>query len=253
MEEILAQAGSILVQVLSNLTNPDAWREALSAPGVVVAAFLVLNLIVFTETGLLIGFFLPGDSLLVTAGIVAYSVGWPVHWLILTLCLSAILGDSMGYWIGQSAGPALFRKPNSRWFRREHLLAAQAFYDRHGGKTIIIARFVPIIRTFAPVVAGIAQMPYRRFLAYNIFGGIGWIVSMILLGYTLHLWLDPLLRPILGEQFQIARHIDKVVVIVVFLSICPLLIKWWKKRRAWKALTAKKNMYCGGAPCPPAP
>jgi len=252
MEETLAQVGTILVQVLSNLTNPDAWREALSAPGVVVAAFLVLNIIVFTETGLLFGFFLPGDSLLVTAGIVAYSVGWPVHWLILSLCLSAILGDSVGYWIGQSAGPALYRKPNSRWFRREHLLAAQAFYDRHGGTTIIIARFVPIIRTFAPVVAGIAQMPYRRFLAYNIFGGIGWIVSMILLGYTLHLWLDPLLRPILGEQFQIARHIDKVIVIIVFLSISPLLIKWWKKHRAWKALTAKKNMYCGGAPCPPA-
>jgi membrane-associated protein len=251
MEETLSQAGTILLQVLSNLTNPDAWREALSAPGVVVAAFLVLNLIVFTETGLLIGFFLPGDSLLVTAGIVAYSVGWPVHWLILTLCLSAIVGDTVGYWIGHSAGPALYRKPNSRFFRREHLLAAQAFYDRHGGKTIIIARFVPIIRTFAPVVAGAAQMPYRRFLAYNIFGGIGWIVSMILLGYTLHIWLDPLLRPILGEQFQIARHIDKVVITVVFISILPLLVKWWQKRRALKTALATQNICCGGTPCPP--
>ncbi|MCS7022499.1 MAG: VTT domain-containing protein [Gemmataceae bacterium] len=231
MEDILTQVGTILWQVLSNLTNPDAWREALAAPGVVAAAFIVLNLIVFTETGLLIGFFLPGDSLLVTAGIVAHSVGWPVHWLIATLCVSAILGDTVGYWLGHTVGPPIFNKPGSRWFRRDHLLAAKAFYDSHGGKTIIIARFIPIIRTFAPVVAGAAPMEYRRFLTYNVVGGIGWIVSMVLLGYTLHIWLDPLLKPMLGEQFQIARHIDKVVVIVVLLSVLPLVLKWWQQRR----------------------
>ncbi len=231
MEELLVQIGDILWAVLANLTNPDAWRQALSAPGVVVAAFIVLNLIVFTETGLLFGFFLPGDSLLVTAGIVAYAVGWPVHWLILTLCVSAIAGDSLGYWIGKRVGPSIFNKPQSRFFRRDHLLAARAFYDRHGGKTIMIARFVPIIRTFAPVVAGAAQMEYRRFLAYNVFGGIGWIVSMVLLGYTLHLWLNPLLQPVFGKEFDIARHIDKVIVVVVAVSVMPIIGKWWSHRQ----------------------
>lgn len=231
MDETAAQVGHLLLQVLGNLTDPDAWREALGAPGVTLAAFIVLNLIVFTETGLLIGFFLPGDSLLVTAGIVAHSVGWPLHWLLLTLSLAAIIGDSVGYWIGSTAGPPIFDRPGNRWFRREHLLAARTFYERHGGKTIILARFVPIIRTFAPVVAGAARMEYRRFLAYNVFGGIGWVCSMVLLGYTLHLWLDPLLRPIFGEQFQIARHIDKVVVVIVLLSVLPLGVRWMQRRR----------------------
>jgi membrane-associated protein len=234
MDETLGQVGRLLIELLSNLTNPDAWREALAAPGITAAAFIVLNLIVFTETGLLVGFFLPGDSLLVTAGIVAHSVGWPLPWLLLTLCVSAIIGDSVGYWIGSSVGPPIFEKAGNRWFRRDYLLAARAFYERHGGKTIVLARFVPIVRTFAPVVAGAARMEYRRFLAYNIFGGIGWVVSMVLLGYTLHLWLDPLLRPLLGEQFQIARHIDKVVVIVVLISLLPLVSKQLQRRRAYK-------------------
>src|SRR5262249_33560072 len=155
---------------------------------------------VFTETGLLVGFFLPGDSLLVTAGVVAYMVGWPVHYLIPLLWAAAVLGDSSGYLIGSKAGPRLFTKEKSFFFRKDYLLAAQAFYERHGGKTIILAKFIPIIRTFAPVVAGAGRMPYRRFVAFSLVGAGGWISSMILLGYTLTMWLDPLLKPIFGPD-----------------------------------------------------
>src|SRR5437867_5025032 len=149
MEQLSSQVGDLFVQVIDNLTNPDAWKAALSPPEVTLAAFIVLNLIVFTETGLLVGFFLPGDSLLVTAGVVAYMVGWPIHWLIPTLCLSAILGDSSGRLIGCHAGPRIFTREKSFFFRKDYLLLAHDFYQRHGGKTIILAKFVPIIRTFA--------------------------------------------------------------------------------------------------------
>ena len=149
--------------------------------------YIGLTLIVFVETGLLIGFFLPGDSLLVTAGLLAATGIVDLNILVLNLLLipAAIIGDAVGYWIGRRAGRPLFDRPDSRFFKRKHLLQTQAFYERHGGKTIVLARFVPIIRTFAPVVAGVAEMPYRRFAAFNIFGGIGWVVSMTLTGYFL--------------------------------------------------------------------
>ena len=232
MEELFTQVGNLLVHVVGNLTNPEAWKTALSAPGVKLAAFIVVTLIVFTETGLLFGFFLPGDSLLVTAGVVASLADWPIHYLIPTLWAAAILGDSCGYLIGSTAGPRLFRKEKSFFFRKDYLLAAQAFYERHGGKTIILAKFVPIIRTFAPVVAGAGRMPYRRFLAFSIVGAVTWITSMILLGYTLHLWLDPLLKPIFGDDFQIAKQIDKVIIVVVGVSVLPIAYKAFKHWRA---------------------
>jgi membrane-associated protein len=236
MEQLVTQVGDLLVQVVTNLTNPDAWKAALSNPGVTLAAFIVLNLIVFTETGLLVGFFLPGDSLLVTAGVVAYLVGWPVHILIPTLCLAVVLGDSSGYLIGSRVGPRVFTKEKSFFFRKDYLQMAQEFYQRHGGKTIILAKFVPIIRTFAPVVAGAGRMPYRRFAAFSLVGAVCWINSMILLGYTLHLWVDPLLKPVFGPEFQIAKHIDKVIVVVVLVSVIPIAVKAGKgylaKRRA---------------------
>jgi membrane-associated protein len=232
----LTQAWEILRTILTNLTDPDAWREVLARPGTVVAGFFILNAIVFTETGLLIGFFLPGDSLLVTAGIVARSADWPVALLIVTLCISAIVGDTVGYWIGAKAGPAIFRRPDGRFFKQGHLLKAKAFYDRHGGKTIIIARFVPIIRTFAPVVAGAAKMQYWTFLSYNVFGGIFWVTSMILFGYYLNELVDPLLKPIFGPQFSIVKHIDKVIIVVILVSVLPLVGKafheWWLHRKA---------------------
>src|SRR5690349_17003364 len=223
MDEFFAQLWNLILVFFDprNLLHPERYVEALKAPGVMWTAFAAVNLIVFTETGLLIGFLLPGDSLLVVTGVVARSADWPMLPLTLGLIAAAVAGDTVGYWIGAKAGPAIFNRPSSRFFKREHLLAAKAYYERHGGKTIIIARFIPIIRTFVPVVAGAARMEYRTFLFYNVFGGIGWIVSMILLGYM----LDPLLRQIFGEQFMIAKHIDKVVVVVVFLSVLPLMTK----------------------------
>jgi membrane-associated protein len=232
MEELVTQVGHILSEVVTNLTNPDAWKAALGGPGVTLAAFIVLNLIVFTETGLLVGFFLPGDSLLVTAGVVGYMVGWPVHVLIPTLWVSVILGDSCGYLIGSKVGPRVFTKEHSFFFRKKYLLLAQEFYERHGGKTIILAKFVPIIRTFAPVVAGAGRMPYRRFLAYSVVGAVTWITSMILLGYTLTMWLDPLLTRIFGRPIEVAKNIDKVIILVVLVSVAPIVIKAFKHWRA---------------------
>src|SRR5579885_3621488 len=164
MEDTLQQVWAILVHIVTNLTNPDAWREVLEKPEVFWAAFIAVTLIVFTETGLLVGFFLPGDSLLVTVGIVAHGAGWPVQWMIPAFWAAAVLGDSCGYLIGRTAGPRLFQKEKSFFFRKDYLLAAHEFYERHGGKTIVLAKFVPIIRTFVPVVAGIGRMGYRRLL-----------------------------------------------------------------------------------------
>jgi membrane-associated protein len=242
MEDFFDQIWHLIVTFANpkNLRHPEVYVEALKAPGVMWAAFVAVNLIIFTETGLLIGFLLPGDSLLVVTGIVARSADWPVVALTVSLCISAVVGDTVGYAIGAKAGPAIFNRPQSRFFKRDHLLAAKAYYEKHGGKTIIIARFIPLIRTFVPVVAGAAKMEYRKFLLFNVFGGIGWIVSMISIGYM----LDPVLRQFLGEDFQIARHIDKVVILVVFLSILPLLTKGYhhyRSRRAAKADAVKSE------------
>ena len=236
MEELFSQVGHLFMEVVTNLTNPEAWRNALSDPNVTLAAFIVLNLIVFTETGLLFGFFLPGDSLLVTAGVVASMVGWPVHWLIPTLWCAAICGDSCGYLIGAKAGPRLFKKEKSFFFRKDYLLAAQAFYEKHGGKTIILAKFVPIIRTFAPAVAGAGKMPYRRFVAFSVVGAMTWITSMILLGYYLTTLLDPVLSEVFGRKIEVAKNIDKVIIVVILVSVLPIAYKsvkhWLAKRKA---------------------
>lgn len=236
MDELLTQVGGLLREVVTNLTNPDAWKTALERPEVTLAAFVTVNLIVFTETGLLFGFFLPGDSLLVTAGVAGAVAGWPIHWLVLTLWGAAILGDSCGYLIGRTAGPRLFRKEKSLLFRKDYLLAAQDFYVRHGGKTIVLAKFVPFIRTFAPVVAGAGRMPYRRFLAFSVAGAVAWITSMVMLGYTLHLWLDPFLTWVFGRKVEVARNIDLVIGVVILISVVPIVVKggrgWLARRRA---------------------
>lgn len=196
----------------------------------------VTTAIVFAETGLLVGFFLPGDSLLFIAGFLASPAGGsvlPVVWLIVILSLAAIVGDTVGYWIGNRAGPPIFNRPQSRFFRRDHLLAAHAFYERHGGKTIILARFMPIVRTFAPVVAGAASMSYRHFLAYNVFGGIGWVTSMTLIGYYL------------GRIRWIQTNLEKAVIIVILLSISPMVIHYVLHRRAE---AAKPRQAASGEP-----
>jgi membrane-associated protein len=224
------EKSNFFLQVITNLFNSRALMETLGQPEYTVAAFLVLNLIVFVETGLLIGFCLPGDSLLVTAGLVAAGCDWNVPILLSTLSLSAIVGDSVGYMIGFNTGPKIFCRERSLFFNKDHLLKAQAFYERHGGKTIFLARFMPIVRTFAPVVAGVGRMDYRHFVFYNVFGGVGWVCGMVLCGYFLPSLLNPLLRPVFGDAFAVEEHVEKVVIIVVLLSIAPGIVMWLKSR-----------------------
>ena len=161
----------------------EFFRRVYNVPELIRMGGLIgLVLIVFAETGLMVGFFLPGDSLLVTAGLFAAKGDLNIVWLNLALIAAAIVGDATGYWIGRRAGKALYSRPDSFFFRKQHLIKTHEFYEKHGGKTIVIARFVPIIRTFAPVVAGAAEMTYRQFAMYNILGGIGWVLSMTLIG-----------------------------------------------------------------------
>ncbi|QDU22364.1 DedA family protein [Urbifossiella limnaea] len=243
MDEFFAQLWNLILVFIDprNLPHPERYVEALKAPGVMWTAFAAVNLIVFTETGLLIGFLLPGDSLLVVTGIVARTAEWPMLPLTLSLIACAIIGDSVGYWIGAKAGPAIFNRPSSRFFKREHLLAAKAYYERHGGKTIIIARFIPIIRTFVPVVAGAAKMEYRTFLTFNVVGGVAWITSMLAIGY----FLDDALKQVFGPEFMIAKHVDKVVIVVVFLSVAPMLLKGY---RHWRDRRRVANIGAGSPP-----
>lgn len=217
--------------IFAVLFNSRELLDTLGRPEFTVAAFIVLNLVIFTETGLLIGFFLPGDSLLVTAGIVCWGSGWNLPLLLLTLSLSAIIGDTIGYYIGYSTGPKIFNREKSFFFNKDHLLKAQAFYEKHGGKTIILARFMPIIRTFAPVVAGVGNMRYRQFLFFNVFGGIGWVCSMVLLGFYLTTAIDKPLGKLMDRQdFTVRDHIEKVIIVVVFLSIAPGIYAWLRSK-----------------------
>ena len=185
---------------------------------------VLLIIIVFVETGLLIGFFLPGDSLLVTAGIFAAKGDLDLLTLNVSLSAAAIVGDTVGYRIGYTTGPKIFTRENSLLFNRKHLISAKEFYDRYGGFTIVIARFIPMIRTFAPVVAGVGAMPYKRFIAYNVFGGIFWVMSTTLAGYFLGT-----LIPNIQDQIHL------VIAIVIFLSLLPGIIKFvseWRKARS---------------------
>jgi membrane-associated protein len=217
-------------EVFSNLFNSHELMDTLGKPEYAVASFVILNLIVFTETGLLVGFFLPGDSLLVTAGLVCVLSGWSLPLLLVTLCAAAIIGDSVGYYIGFKTGPRIFCREKSFFFHKDHLLKAQAFYERHGGKTVVLARFMPILRTFAPVVAGVGRMQYRRFLFFNIFGGVGWVCSMVLIGFFLPSLLDPAFQSLFGESFRVQDHVEKVVIVVVLLSLAPGFIFWLRSR-----------------------
>jgi membrane-associated protein len=224
--------GGILRSIFTFDTN--GLMATLSKPQYAVPAFIVLNLIVFVETGLLIGFFLPGDSLLVITGLICAnpSCEWNLPLLLITLSLSAILGDTVGYWFGFKTGPKIFSREKSFFFHKDHLLKAQQFYEKHGGKTIILARFVPFLRTFAPVVAGVGKMEYKQFVTYNIVGGVGWVFSMVLTGRFLPQVLDPLLLKIFGKEIYIAEHVEKVVIVVVFLSITPGIYAWLKSKWA---------------------
>ena len=197
---------------------------------VIWGGYAGLCAIIFAETGLLIGFFLPGDSLLVTAGLFAAKGDLDIVLLNVFLCIAAIAGDATGYWIGRRAGVALYERRQSRFFRRDHLIKTKEFYDKYGGITIVLARFMPFARTFAPVVAGIAGMKYRRFAVFNITGGIGWILSMTLLGYFL------------GQSIPgIEEKIEFVIAIVIFLSILPGIIKYIQHRMNKRRAAARNS------------
>ena len=201
----------------------DLWHRLTDVEAIVRwGGYVGLTTIVFVETGLLIGFFLPGDSLLVTTGLLASQpdFGLNVYYLGILLSIAAIAGDQVGYYIGRTTGPRIFTREDSRFFNKKHLYRAHEFYEKHGGKTIVLARFMPIIRTFAPVVAGVADMRYRDFVFYNVFGGLLWVWTMLFTGYFLGRWVP-----------GIDRHIEKVILVVIFLSILPGIIHWWKERR----------------------
>ncbi len=201
-----------LAEFFSQLRDVTALVKAVGYVGITA--------IIFAETGLLIGFFLPGDSLLVAAGLIGSQGHLSVAALGVLVMVAAVVGDTVGYAVGKASGPRLFTREDSLLFNRKHLIRAHDFYERHGGKTIVIARFMPIIRTFAPVVAGMGAMQYSRFLAYNVVGGVAWVWSMLLIGYFLG-------RNVPG----IATHIDLVIVVVVVLSILPAIIGRFKTEK----------------------
>ena len=206
----------------------DLFHRIYDVQGIITwGGMFALVAVIFSETGLLVGFFLPGDSLLVTAGIFCTSAnptGKPlldIVWLNLAVCVAAVAGDQVGFYIGRKTGPKIFTRESSLFFNKKHLIRTHEFYERHGGKTIILARFIPFIRTFAPVVAGVGQMNYRRFVSYNVFGGIGWVLSMTLIGYGLATtWPG------------VTRHIEKLIILIIFLSLLPGIIAYAKNTLA---------------------
>jgi len=182
--------------------------------------YILLVAIVFTETGLLVGLFLPGDSLLITAGLLAGAGILNIWWLNGLLIAAAIVGDSTGYAIGARLGPRIFTREKSLLFNPKHVERTQRFYEKYGPKTIVIARFVPIIRTFAPVLAGVGQMRYRRFVTYNVVGGIGWVASMTGAGY------------VLGQTVpNISKHMHVLVIVIIVLSCVPIAVEIYRERR----------------------
>jgi membrane-associated protein len=203
-------------------TRPIALGPSWLDPETLIEAFGMLGMlaIVFVESGLLVGFFLPGDSLLFTAGLLSANDVLPDLWvLLITIPIAAIAGDQVGYAIGRKAGPAIFKRPDSRFFHHENVERAQEFFDRHGPRTIVLARFVPIVRTFAPVIAGVARMEYRTFLAYNVVGGVLWGVGVTTLGYFL------------GQVDFIEANIEFVLIAIVGISFVPVAIEVLRNRR----------------------
>ena len=186
-----------------------------------LAGYVGMIAIIFVETGFFFGFFLPGDSLLVTAGLlIATGLDMNVYLLGAMLNVAAIAGDALNYWVGRLTGPRIFVRDESFFFKRKHVERAHEFYVKHGAKTIVLARFMPIIRTFAPLVAGVARMDYRVFTIYNVIGGTAWIWSMLFTGYFLGRYVP-----------GIDKYIELVIIVVIFLSILPGIISWWKERR----------------------
>ena len=188
-------------------------------------SYWILFFIIFAETGLFVGFFLPGDSLLVVSGLFAAAGKLNIFLLLGLLTAAAIIGDSTGYYFGEKVGKKLFEREKSHFFKPKHLLRAKRFYENHGGKTIIIARFVPVIRTFAPIVAGATEMPYRKFLSFNVIGGVLWVTSMTLTGYF-----------IVSIVPDIEKHIGPLVIVIVVVSLIPAVIEYFREKKKERTL-----------------
>ena len=206
-----------LIDLLHRVYDVERW--------IAIGGLLALTLIVFAETGLLAGFFLPGDSLLVTAGLFAATGVLDLSSLLVALTAAAIVGDTVGYWFGAKSGPRIFVREDSLFFNRRHLIHTKEFFERHGPFTIVIARFMPFARTFAPVVAGVGRMRYRRFLAYNVAGGFLWVWSLTLLGFFL------------GRAIpDVDRYVHLIIAVVVLVSVAPGLLKLVQQRRKARAV-----------------
>jgi membrane-associated protein len=201
--------------VLASFLNPESWIDK--------GGLALLALIVFAESGLLIGFFLPGDSLLFIAGFLSSDAGdhrLPILPIVAIVAFAAaVAGDQVGFWFGRKVGPALFTRPDSRLFKQQNVAKAHAFFERHGAKTIVLARFVPIVRTFAPIVAGVGEMNYRTFVTFNVIGGFLWAVGLTTLGYFL------------GQVDVVKDNIEIAIVAVIAISLLPVAIEFWKHRR----------------------
>jgi membrane-associated protein len=208
-----------IIEFLRSLTNPERLIQLLSTLLAGWWGYTALSGIVFAETGLLLGFFLPGDSLLFTVGVVSGAGQLNIVWINAALMAAVLVGDTTGFFLGRHTGPRIFTRPDSLLFKQEYVIRTKHFYDRYGGKTIILARFVPVIRTFAPFMAGVSGMHYPRFLSFSVCGGIGWVFSMTMLGY----WL--------GKVPLVRQHFDQVVLLIIFISLLPTFNEVWK---AWR-------------------
>lgn len=195
-----------------DLVSPDRLLETFGTIG--------LLLVVFAESGLLIGFFLPGDSLLFTAGVFAARGDLTLPVILVGVFLAAVLGDQVGYAFGKRVGPALFRRPDSRLFKQEHVERAQRYFDEHGPKTVVLARFVPVVRTFAPIVAGVGTMRYRTFLTYNVLGGLLWGVGVTSLGFAL------------GEAIDVDKYLLPIIAVIVLVSFLPVALEIRRARKS---------------------
>ena len=211
-----------LFDLLRHLGEDDKWRAMLDYVGT-PTLYVILFAIVFAETGLVVTPFLPGDSLLFAIGAIgARGVGINVPLISALLIVAAVLGDAVNYWVGYKLGPAVFSREDSKLLNKKHLLRAQEFYEKYGGKTIILARFVPIVRTFAPFVAGVGKMNFFRFWVFNIIGGIAWVVICVAAGYFF------------GRFEFVKKRFELVIVAIVIISILPMVVEFWNARRAAK-------------------
>ncbi len=208
-----------LLDIWRGLTDPDALILLLSQVATGWLGYALLAGVVFAETGLLVGLFLPGDSLLFTIGVVAGAGQLSMVPICVLLVVASVAGDQCGYFLGHRTGPAIFSRPDSRWFKQEYFARTQRFYERHGGKTLIYAKFVPIVRAFAPYMAGVGRMGYWRFLSFNIWGGLGWVLSMTLFGYFI------------GNYPPVRHNFEKVVLGIIFVSVLPMILQFAKSRR----------------------